>query len=345
MIFGFYAAAAAMVVVALALVLVPMIRHARDEGRQRQVFMLALVITLLIPLCTVGLYLTVGTPVALNGVPKQTPINIDQAIAELQQHLKDKPDDVQGWQLLAQTYSQMHKTANARDAYGKVLALDPNNTAAMVGWAEADSIERHDHMIDGHALELLERSVQLEPDNQRGLWLLGISRFQHGRYDDALTAWRQLQPLLEPGSKVAQAVAEQIAVAQARAGGAMQPATPESAPNGPALDIEVSIAPALQDKLATGDVLFVYARAEQGPPMPLAVAKLTPGTWPIHVTLTDAMAMAPQMKLSSASRVFVGARISKSGQATAQSGDLEGDAGVVDVASKTPIKITLDKVH
>ena len=65
----------------------------------------------------------------------------------------------------------------------------------------------------------------------------------------------------------------------------------------------------------------------------------------MHVTLTDAMAMAPQMRLSTASRVFVGARISKTGQAIAQSGDLEGDAGVVDVASKTPIKITIDKVH
>lgn len=344
MIFGFYAIATAMVVVALALVLVPMIRRARDEGRPRRIFVLALVITLLLPLAAVGLYLVVGTPVALNGVPKQAPLNIDQAVAELQQHLVQKPDDVQGWLLLGQTYSAMHKGSEARDVYGKVLDLDANNTAAMVGWAEADSIQRSDHLIDGRSLELLQHAVQLEPDNQRGLWLLGISQFQHDQFAEAATTWRKLQPLLDPSSKVAQAVTEQIAVAESRAG--IQPASASTAAaNGPALQVEVSLSPALKDKLAPGDALFVYARAEQGPPMPLAVAKLAPAAWPMHVTLTDAMAMAPQLRLSTASRVFVGARISKSGQAIAQSGDLEGDAGVVDVASKTPIKITIDKVH
>lgn len=342
MIFGFYAIATAMVVVALALVLVPMIRRARGEGRPRRIFALALVITLLLPLAAASLYLVVGTPVALNGVPKQTPINIDQAVAELQQHLVQKPDDVQGWLLLGQTYSAMHKGVEARDAYGKVLDLDANNTAAMVGWAEADSIQRDDHLIDGRSLELLQHAVQLEPDNQRGLWLLGISEFQHDQFAEAAATWRRLQPLLDPSSKVAQAVTEQIAAAESRASTA--PASASTA-TGPALQVEVSLSPALKNKLAPGDALFVYARAEQGPPMPLAVAKLTPAAWPMHVTLTDAMAMAPQLRLSTASRVFVGARISKSGQAIAHSGDLEGDAGVVEVASKTPIKITIDKVH
>jgi cytochrome c-type biogenesis protein CcmH len=343
-IFGFYAIATAMVVVALALVLVPMMRRARGEGRSRQIFVLALAITLLLPLAAVGLYLVVGTPVALNGVPKEAPLNIDQAVAELQQHLAQKPDDVQGWLLLGQTYSAMHKGAEARDAYDKVLGLDANNTAAMVGWAEADSIQRSDHLIEGRSLELLQHAVQLEPDNQRGLWLLGISQFQHDKFAEAASTWHRLQPLLDPSSKVAQAVTEQIAVAESRAGIAPASASTAAA-SGPALQVEVSLSPTLKNKLAPGDSLFVYARAEQGPPMPLAVAKLAPDAWPMHVTLTDAMAMAPQLRLSTASRVFVGARISKSGQAIAQSGDLEGDAGVVDVASKTPIKITIDKVH
>ena len=344
MIFGFYAIAAAMVVVALTLVLVPMVRRARGEGRPRRIFVLALVITLLLPLAAAGLYLLVGTPIALNGVPKEAPLNIDQAIAELQQHLAQKPDDVQGWLLLGQTYSAMHKGGQARDAYDKVLGLDANNTAAMVGWAEADSIQRSDHLIDGRALELLQHAVQLEPDNQRGLWLLGISQFQHNQFTEAAATWRRLQPMLDPSSKVAQAVTEQIAVAESRAG--LTPASASTASaTGPSLQVEISLSPALKTKLAPGDTLFVYARAEQGPPMPLAVAKLTPTAWPMHVTLTDAMAMAPQLRLSTASHVFVGARLSKSGQAIAQSGDLEGDAGVVGVDSKTPIKITIDKVH
>jgi cytochrome c-type biogenesis protein CcmH len=181
------------------------------------------------------------------------------------------------------------------------------------------------------------------------LWLLGISDFQRGDYRSAAAIWRLLQPQLQPGSSVAQSVAEQIAVADARAGGAPASAstTLASAPatQAASLQVQVSLAPALQGKLAAGDVLYVYARAPQGPPMPLAVARLDPVKLPVTVTLNDAMAMTPAFKLSTAAKVFVGARISRDGQPTAQAGDLEGDAGVVDVARKAPVKISIDKVH
>ncbi|KRE92453.1 cytochrome C biogenesis protein CcmI [Frateuria sp. Soil773] len=346
---AFYIAAAAMIAVALALLLLPLVRHGRRLGRPRGVFALALLIAFAVPLATAGLYLLVGTPVALNGVPTQKPpLDIDQAVAELRQHLAATPDDLQGWMLLAQTMNAMHQPEQARDAYDRALRLDGNNTAAMVGWAEADSMTRPDHRIEGRAQDLLERAVQLEPENQRGLWLLGIGQFQHDRYADAAATWRRLLPLLAPGSNVARAVAEQIAVADARSGKqpVQQPAQPlQQNPQGPQLQVEVSLSPALKDKLAPGDTLFVYARAEQGPPMPLAVAKLPASTLPTTVTLTDAMGMTPQLKLSAVPRVFVGARISRSGQAIAQAGDLEGDAGVVEVNRKTPIPIAIDKVH
>jgi len=341
----FYLAAAVMIAVALALLLVPLIRQGRRQGRPRGIFVLALLVAFALPLGAAGLYLLIGTPVALNGVPKQPEaMSIDQAIAELQAHLQTEPKDPQGWLLLAQTYATLHKSAEARDAYEHVLSLQADNTAAMVGWAESDSILRDDHRIEGRSLELLQRAVQLEPDNQRGLWLLGISQFQHDQFAQAAATWRKLQPLLDPGSTVAKAVSEQIAAADARAGN--PPAAPAAlAADGPALQVQVTLAPALKDQLKVGQTLFVYARAEQGPPMPLAVARLDAAALPATVTLTDAMAMTPQLKLSSAARVFVGARISASGQAIAQSGDLEGDAGVVEVSSKAPIKIEIDKVH
>jgi len=346
---AFYIAAAVMIAVALALLLLPLVRHGRKLGRPRGVFVLALLIAFVVPLATAGLYLLVGTPVALNGVPTQSPpLDIDQAVTELRQHLATKPDDLQGWMLLAQTMAAMHQPGQARDAYDHALKLAGNNTVAMVGWAEADSMTRQDHRIEGRAQSLLERAVQLEPENQRGLWLLGIGQFQHDRYADAAATWRRLQPLLAPGSNVAKAVNEQIAVADARSGvkPVQQPTQPvQQTPQGPQLQVEVSLSPTLKDKLAAGDTLFVYARAEQGPPMPLAVAKLSASMLPAKVTLTDAMGMTPQFTLSSATRVFIGARVSKSGQAIAQAGDLEGNAGVVDVDSKTPVHVTIDKVH
>ena len=339
-----------MVAVALAALLLPLMRQGRQSGRSRGVFALMLAIAFILPLTAGALYLLVGTPAALNGVAAEAerPLTLPQAIDELHTHLARQPGDVQGWMLLAQTSAMQRDPAAARDAYDHVLKLAPNNAEAMVGWAETDSMTRDDHMIEGRALELLKRAVQLQPDSQRGLWLLGISDFQHGQFHQAAATWRVLQPQLEPGSKVAQAVAEQIAVADARAGGAPAGAAttaPAAAAQGAALQVQVSLAPALKSQVVAGDTLFVYARAENGPPMPLAVAKLDASQLPTSVTLTDAMAMTPALKLSSVTHVFVGARISHSGQPIAQSGDLEGDAGVVAVDSKTPIKISIDKVH
>ena len=344
----FLIAAAAMVAVALAVLLLPLVRQGRKSGRSRGVFAVALLIALVLPLGTGALYLLVGTPAALNGVAAEAaaPISMQQALAELRTHLQQQPDDLQGWMLLAQTSSMLRQPADARDAFDHALKLAPNNAEAMIGWAENDSMTRSDHRIEGRALELLKRAVQLHPDSQRGLWLLGISNFQRGEYREAAATWRLLQPQLEPGSNVAKAVAEQIAVADARAGGAPAGAPSSSAaataPQGAALQVQVALAPALKNKLAPGDALFVYARAENGPPMPLAVAKLDPAQLPTTVTLTDAMAMTPAFKLSSVERVFVGARISHSGQPVAQPGDLEGDAGVVAVDRKTPVKISID---
>ena len=352
---AFFIAAAAMVAVALAVLLLPLVRQGRKSGRPRGVFAVTLLIALVLPLGTGALYLLVGTPAALNGVTAEAaaPISMQQALAELRTHLQQQPDDLQGWMLLAQTSSMLRQPGEARDAFDQVLKLAPNNAEAMVGWAENDSMTRSDHRIEGRALELLKRAVQLHPDSQRGLWLLGIGNFQRGEYREAAATWRLLQPQLEPGSNVAKAVAEQIAVADARAGGAPAAASSSAAaaaPQGATLQVQVALAPALKNKLAPGDTLFVYARAahdpsEPGPPMPLAVAKLDPAQLPTTVTLNDAMAMTPAFKLSSVERVFVGARISHSGQPVAQPGDLEGDAGVVAVDRKTPVKISIDKVH
>lgn len=347
---AFIVVAALMVALALAALLVPLVREGRRSGHTRGVFVLCLSIALLLPLGAGVLYLKVGTPAALNGVSAQaqTPISLPQAIAQLRQHLAQQPDDQQGWMLLAQTSAMMRQPGDARDAWDHVLKLDANNAEAMVGWAESDSMLRADHQIDGRARELLQRAVKQHPDNQRGLWLLGISDFQRGDYRSAAATWRLLQPQLEPGSSVAQSVAEQIAIADARAGGAPADASGSAAaavPAGASLQVNVTLAPALQAKLAKGDVLYVYARAPDGPPMPLAVARIEPVKLPVTVTLNDAMAMTPAYKLSSVARVFVGARISHDGRPTAAPGDLEGDAGVVEVARKTPVAITIDKVR
>jgi cytochrome c-type biogenesis protein CcmH len=343
---AFYIAAAVMIAVALALLLLPLLRHGRRSGSPRGIFVLMLFVALVIPIGSALLYLQIGTPSALNGVPTQTQTSTDinTALDQLRAHLATNPKDAQGWMLLAQAAMEMQQPADARNAFDHVLQLTPNDTTAMTGWAEADAAASPDHRIQGRARDLLLQALKLDPSNQRGMWLLGISDYQQAQYADAAATWRMLQPQLQPGSNVAQAVAQQIALADARAKGAPAPATAANA-SAPALQVSVALAPALKSKIAAGDILFVYARAENGPPMPLAVARLDASHLPATVTLTDAMSMLPSMKLSSVPKVFIGARISHSGEAVAQAGDLEGEAGVVAVDSKAPINILIDKVH
>jgi cytochrome c-type biogenesis protein CcmH len=215
--FAFYLAAGAMLVLALALILVPLVRHGRRQGRSRGVFALVVTLAILTPLASAGVYLIVGTPSTLGGVQPPKEMDVDQAIAALQQRLKENPSDAQGWLLLGQTYTMLKQPTEARDAYDGALKADPKNGAAMVGWAEADSLVRDDHRIEGRALELLEAAVASNPQNQKALWLLGISQFQHEKFAEASATWKKLQPLLDPDSNVAHAVAEQIAQADKRA--------------------------------------------------------------------------------------------------------------------------------
>jgi cytochrome c-type biogenesis protein CcmH len=216
---AFYAVAAAMLAVALALLLVPLVRHGRHQGRSKMMFGVAAGLAIVLPLASVGLYALVGTPATLAGVEPPKDMTVGQAIDALTARLKANPGDVEGWLLLGQTYTMVKQPAPARDAYEGALKADPKSVAAMVGWAEADSLVRTDHRIEGRGLALLEQAVAAQPDSQKALWLLGIAQFQQERYTDAAATWRKLQPLLDPDSNVAHAVASQIELAEKRAGG------------------------------------------------------------------------------------------------------------------------------
>jgi cytochrome c-type biogenesis protein CcmH len=126
-------------------------------------------------------------------------------------------------------------------------------------------------------------------------------------------------------------------------------AEPAAAPTGEAaastVTVEVSLAEPLWPKANVNDTVFVYAKAASGPPMPLAVKRAKVGDLPIRVTLDDSMAMTPAMRLSSFPQVIVGARISKSGQATPQTGDLEGQSSPLAVADTPQVSVTIDRVR
>ncbi|MGH8216223.1 MAG: tetratricopeptide repeat protein [Rhodanobacteraceae bacterium] len=352
----FLVIAAIMVVVALACVLVPMLRSARREGRPRAPFVLALVIAGLTFPVVLGLYLMVGTPQALQPVIPDNRADLAEATAQLQASVAKKPDDAQGWALLAQAYAAMGQPQQALDALNHLLKLKPDDPDAMVAWAEAKAETSPSHRIDDDSRAKLRHALQLDPSHQRALWLLGISDFQRDQYADAASQWKTLLPLLQPGSKVAAAVQQELAAAEARmAGGdtqnaeaaAVDPvpaASSTAAARAVALTVSVKLAPGLASSVQPGDTLFVFAHAVDGPPMPLAVARLKASELPAKVTLTDAMAMTPALTLSKFAKVEVAARISKSGDAMPQAGDLESAPKEVATRSQAPVALTINKV-
>jgi cytochrome c-type biogenesis protein CcmH len=292
--------------------------------------------------------------------------SIDEAIAGLEQRLQGEPGDVEGWTLLGRAYKATQRFAEARGALDKARALAPQEPTLMVEYAEAIALANPERKFDGEARGLLEQALTIEPNHQRGLWLLGISEAQAQNYAAAVVAWEKLQPMLEPGSDVARSVATQIAEARQRAGvalaeaparrvGASAPPTATTTATGtaesataadaPRLTVRIDIAPALKGRLAPSDVLYVFARLPQGPRMPLAIQRVPAPAFPLSVTLDDSMGMLPTLKLSSAEQVVVGARVSKTGNAQPQSGDFEVISAPLALKEQAaPIELVIDAI-
>ena len=344
--------------------------------RSRSAFFAAVAVALLLPAGAIVLYRIVGEPRALDPATIPPPAaqapaehggqDMEQAIAKLAEKLKQNPDDVAGWTLLGRAYLETEHFSEARDALKHAHDLAPNEPDVNVAYAEAMTLAGKSHRIDGEAKALVDAALKADPQNQRGLWLLGVSAYQDRDYNGAIATWNRLLALLPADSTVIQSVKTQIARAEAERDGREPPAerTPAAAPaestastvpaqsaptgapgsEGPHLTVNVALDAKLAAKAAPGDTVFVYAKAASGPPMPLAVQRLRVEQLPATVTLTDGMGMLPSMKLSQFPQVIVGARISKSGNAIAQSGDLQTASKPLAVTSTTPISLTIDQV-
>jgi cytochrome c-type biogenesis protein CcmH len=328
----FFAFAALMLLAALAFVLPTLLR-----GRARAA---GVIVALLLPLAAVLLYRHVGNPDALQPDAANSPQQkMDQALVGLAAKLRQNPDDVDGWSLLGRAYEAMQRFPDARDALAHAHALAPDNADVTVAYAEALALATDSRRIEGEPRALIEDVLKKAPDHERGLWLLGIGDYQQRRYDAAIANWKHLLEVLPKDSDIVPSVQQQIAQAQAARDGKPGDTKPAAK-----LRVEVALDAKLRDKLGADDVVFVYAKAAAGPPMPLAVQRVPASKLPLTVTLTDGMGMLPNMSLSQFPQVIVGARVSKSGDAIARSGDLQTQSTPLDVSTTTPIKLTIDQI-
>jgi len=287
-----------------------------------------------VPLLALALYLAVGNPAALG--PREDPHAFDAQqltalVERLAAKMRDNPDDAEGWRLLGRSYAALGRFPEALDAYAKAAARKPRDADLLADMADVLATTRKER-LQGEPEKLVLRALEIDPQNLKALALAGTAAFDRKDFDAAARYWQRMLPLVDPGSDDARQIQASIAEARTLGGAASS-----------ALKGQVRLSPKLAGKAAPDDVVFIFARAVEGPPMPLAVKRARVRDLPVEFALDDSMAMAPGMNLSAHARVVVGARVSKSGQPTPQAGDLQGFSAPV-ANDARGVSVTIDSV-
>lgn len=267
---------------------------------------------------------------------------IEAMVGKLAERLKEKPDDATGWLMLGRSYTVLGRDDEAIAAYAKAVALRPTDATSLADYADALMTKNNSHATP-ESDALIARALAAERTHLKSLALAGTVAFERADYAGAVRHWEKMAELMPPDSPDAPRL--QVSLDEARRrGGLSTPvasakgkpavsstdgATTATALAATSISGTVTLAPALTARASPTDTVFVFARAAQGSRMPLAVLRAQVKDLPLVYKLDDSMAMAPTAKLSGAAQVIVGARISKSGNAIPQPGDLAGEAAPV----------------
>lgn len=292
---------------------------------------------------TFALYQLVGTPAALDPQRLATPSTLADAVTQLEAELERDPKQAEGWRLLGQAYTTEQRFDDARTAYARAAALSPQDPDVLVEAAQARALAAAERRFDDEAVVLLQRALQAQPRHQRARWFLGIAQRQARQHADAARTWESL--LADVDARTAASLRPQVDAARKDAG--LPPLPAVTAPGGTALTVNVKLDPGLASRIRLhGDAnIFVIARSVGGSPMPVAVEKRSVQELPFVATLDDSDSPMPTQKLSALQEVEVIARMSMSGNAMAQTGDLESAPVRVRLPAHAPIELAIGRVR
>ena len=316
---------------------------------------MAAVLAAAIPLCAASLYWLLGNPDALSpqraavagGEHQITPQQIEAMVAKLAARLEQNPDDANGWATLARSYAAMQRFPEALAAYAKATALVRDDPALLADYADvlATSTGRN---LEGRPLELVTQALKLNPNQWKALALAGTAAFNRKDYRTAVAYWERLLPQLPPDSEFGQSMKASIAEARQLGGiksGGSTAATTASPPPAAAASVRgtVTVSPALATRVQPTDTVFIFARAAEGSRQPVVAIRRQARELPVEFTLDDSQAMSAEQKLSGLREIVAGARISRSGSATPQSGDLQGISAKIRLGA-TGVAVVIDSV-
>ncbi|MDO9105070.1 MAG: c-type cytochrome biogenesis protein CcmI [Methylovulum sp.] len=321
-----------------------------DAAQLSQGRWMVYVLILAMPVLAVSLYVGLGTYEAVEPSPEMLAVNpgapniedINKMVAKLAERMKANPGDAEGWMMLGKSYKYLQQYPKAVAAFAQAYQLMGERPDVMLLYADALAFA-NDEQLAGKPAELVFKALALEPDNIMGLWLGGMAKAQAGDAPAGIRLWRKLVTLLPPGSAAQQETQGLLAKLESQIPGGM-PAEPEQSAQTAAIAIavQVSLAPELQKSAAADDTVFIYAQAVSGSRMPLAIIRKKVSDLPVTVSLTDALAMTPTMKISAFPVVKLLARISKSGDAMSKPGDLIGTVEQVAVEDKRVNNIVIN---
>lgn len=258
--------------------------------------------------------------------------SVEQMVAGLEARLASEPDDLRGWAMLGRSYAVLERPADAARAFARANQLSgSNNPELLIAEAEALGLANQ-HDLRGRPTELLEAALALAPNHFRALWYAGIAASQRQDGGAARAYFERVaaQPDLPP--ELARLLETEFGI---------RAAADEPPADGLYFDLTVDLSEDARKGLPPQGVLFVYARALNGPPMPLAVSRQSlPGQWPVTVRLDDSMGMMAGMKLSDHEAWRITARVSASGNAQPSSGDWIGDIRL-DAVPQAPVDVVI----
>jgi cytochrome c-type biogenesis protein CcmH len=346
--------------------------QAQPAADARKPWVAAAAVALAIPALAFGIYAATGNPAASDAkvvaaAAAAHPPDSEQMLAmveTLAAKMRERPDDPQGWALLARSMAAMGRFKESADAYEHLAKLVPNDADVLADYADALGMAQG-RSLAGRPTELIREALRINPQHGKALALAGTAALDRGDFAAATKYWEQLASQLPADSADRAQVLAVLAEIRERAQAAGKPlpasrtqlakaqpppspppsASPQPSPKGAGTNVtgSVSVAPAIAKQVTGTETLFIFARAEGGPRVPLAVVRAAASELPMAFTLDDTQSMAPDMKISTAAAIRVEARISKSGMATPQPGDLVGASTVVKPGA-SGVKVVVDKV-
>ncbi|MAF84544.1 MAG: hypothetical protein QGH93_03505 [Gammaproteobacteria bacterium] len=317
----FIIAAVVLTGLAVAIVIRPLLRKSDDTPAS---LVAALVLGLALPAAVLVIYLFASNhdwsataaataPSRMGGDGKAG--DLPEMVSKLEDRLRAEPGDVNGWLLLGRTYVQLQQIAESRRAYRQAMALDPS-TEAILGVAEADILlDRSNLMRD--AGRLVEEVLVTDPQNPKALFYGGMASMVRGDLDQFRDRWQRLLAM-SPPEEIRAVIESQLAQVGVTAENISAP--------GQGIDVSVSVSEQLAERTKPGAVLYLVARDPNQPGPPLAAVRHVTEGFPVTLNISDANAMTPGRSLTSLPQVKLIARITNSGEPTAQAGDLFGES-------------------